>query len=154
MKPSDLPDRIASKIEVVDGHWLWMAYISPKGYAQVYWEGKPEGAHRVVYRLLVGPIPKRLQLDHECRIRHCVNPECVEPVTQQENIRRGMGGKLNNHLAARTHCPQGHPYSGENLVMNSQGRRTCRACNHARSVARAAKAKQQRRQRKVDALSH
>lgn len=30
--------------------------------------------------------------------------------------------------SAKTHCPQGHPYSGENLYLNSRGRRGCREC--------------------------
>jgi NUMOD4 motif/HNH endonuclease len=32
------------------------------------------------------------------------------------------------YSADRTHCPQGHLYAGDNLVINSQGRRTCREC--------------------------
>lgn len=30
--------------------------------------------------------------------------------------------------ANRTHCPKGHPYSGENLYVCPKGRRNCRAC--------------------------
>jgi len=29
-----------------------------------------------------------MQVDHLCRVRTCVNPEHLEPVTQQENLRR------------------------------------------------------------------
>jgi hypothetical protein len=28
----------------------------------------------------------------------------------------------------KTHCPNGHPYSGENLYMDSRGWRQCKAC--------------------------
>lgn len=31
--------------------------------------------------------------------------------------------------ADRTHCPQGHPYAGDNLYVTPEGRRTCRTCN-------------------------
>ena len=37
-------------------------------------------------------------------------------------------GKLPNY--ERTHCPQGHPYSGGNLVVD-RGRRRCRECRRA-----------------------
>jgi hypothetical protein len=30
--------------------------------------------------------------------------------------------------AERTHCPQGHPYDGENLRINAAGRRVCAEC--------------------------
>jgi hypothetical protein len=45
-------------------------------------------AHRFAYEFLVGPIPDGLHLDHLCRVRHCVNPDHLEPVTVEENNRR------------------------------------------------------------------
>ena len=30
--------------------------------------------------------------------------------------------------AAKTHCPQGHPYEGDNLYVNPRGQRKCREC--------------------------
>lgn len=35
--------------------------------------------------MFVGPIPEGLHLDHLCRVRRCVNPAHLEPVTQAEN---------------------------------------------------------------------
>jgi HNH endonuclease len=43
--------------------------------------------------------------------------------------------------AERTHCPQGHPYAGDNLVMTTRGSRRCRACH----AAYAQKARDRRR---------
>lgn len=37
--------------------------------------------------------------------------------------------------AARTHCPNGHPYAGHNLILRRRGGRDCRACTYARQVA-------------------
>ena len=34
--------------------------------------------------------------------------------------------------ARKTHCHNGHPLSGDNLKITSQGRRLCRACERAR----------------------
>jgi hypothetical protein len=97
MEVTQLPDRIARKIHVdPSGCWLWTASRDRGGYGHVGWEGKVVTAHRLVYRLLVGPIPGDSPLDHLCRVRHCVNPEHLEPVTNRENSRRGAnanGGK-------------------------------------------------------------
>lgn len=84
--------------------------------------------HRVVYELVVGPIPDGMQLDHLCRQRACCNPDHLEPVTCLVNVRRGIGH------GSETHCPKGHPYSGENLQIhqNKGGpRRVCKQCRHA-----------------------
>ncbi|WP_236036413.1 hypothetical protein [Rhizorhabdus histidinilytica] len=32
-------------------------------------------------------------------------------------------------MAAKTHCPAGHPYSGDNLFHDKNGGRLCRTCS-------------------------
>jgi hypothetical protein len=77
--------------------------------------------------LLVGPIPEGMEIDHLCRNRGCVNPEHLEPVTRQENIRRSQSISVAN--AAKTHCPYGHLLSGANLYLRpNRGGRACREC--------------------------
>jgi hypothetical protein len=38
----------------------------------------------------------------------------------------------------RTHCPEGHPYSGENLNIRRDGTQKCRACARIRDRRRRA----------------
>jgi hypothetical protein len=38
--------------------------------------------------------------------------------------------------AAKTHCPNGHPYAGANLRIRPNGHRACRACHRAASRER------------------
>lgn len=92
MQPS-LPQHIASKI-VIDadsGCWLWIGGKFTGGYGQAWWEGHGVNAHRLVYHLLIDPAlmvrpGQRIdQLDHLCRVRHCVNPDHLERVTGREN---------------------------------------------------------------------
>jgi len=109
------------------GCWLWAASLSRDGYGQFAPKRNAlAGAHRYSYELHVGPIPKGLEIDHLCRVRSCVNPDHLEPVTPKENILRGTGLAAVN--ARKTHCRNGHKLSGENLYVTPDGRRDCRIC--------------------------
>ena len=68
--------------------WTWIGGHSRKGYGRCQVNRTHTGAHRVVYELLVGPIPRGHDLDHLCRNTGCVNPAHLEPVTPEENRRR------------------------------------------------------------------
>ncbi len=92
-------------------------------------------AHRFAYELLVGPIPDGLVIDHLCRVRHCVNPAHMEPVTRWENTLRG--GSFSAVAARQTHCVNGHPFDEENTHVDRRGFRRCRACNRERLRRRA-----------------
>jgi len=83
-------ERFWSKVEKTVSCWLWTA-STRRGYGQFVINNKPTPAHRFAYEQLVGDIPRGLQLDHLCRVRNCVNPEHLEPVTSRENILRGEG---------------------------------------------------------------
>lgn len=123
-------ERFWAKVERVESSecWLWLACQDGKGYG-LFWVGRYVRAHRFAYELLVGPIPEGLQLDHLCRVRHCVNPAHLEPVTNRENVLRGEG--LPAQAARKTHCPHGHPYDEANTLGRSDGSRVCRTCNRA-----------------------
>lgn len=133
--------------EPTSGCWLWLKCLTAAGYGQVNVDGRPTVAHRVSYELFVGPIPFGLTLDHLCRIRCCINPVHVEPVSRGENVRRGDAGLARGlQLRSRTICPSGHEYSGRNLVIkvrrDGSVHRHCRACSVAytrafRAAARA-----------------
>ena len=68
--------------------WIWKPNSSVGGYGQFGLNGKPQLAHRAAYKLLVGPIPPKLTIDHLCCVRSCVNPQHLEAVTLAENLRR------------------------------------------------------------------
>jgi len=103
--------------------WLWTGSLNRLGYGNGRYDGRTMSAHRAAYTLLVGPIPKGMQLDHLCRVRRCVNPAHLEPVTQSTNMLRAR--------SLITHCPQGHPYDEVNTYWH-RGRRNCRACRNVR----------------------
>lgn len=112
-----------------DGCWTWGASHNSVGYGQMrdHVARQAITTHRYAYRLLVGPIPEGLYIDHLCRNRGCCNPAHLEPVTQKENVRRSP-----IHAASRTHCPRGHEYAGDNLRVERAGR-VCRECGRLRT---------------------
>lgn len=142
---TELPARIASKftIDPATGCWLWHGAIGGTGYAHARIDGRTQPVHRVIYELLVGPIPSGLQIDHLCRVRHCVNPDHLEPVTHAENWRRGEGGAPQQQ-AAMTHCMYGHPLDEANTY-RYHGHRQCRACKKLRSQQYDERHREQRR---------
>lgn len=84
-----LEDRFWTDVETSEGCWIWLGAPTAGGYGSFHLEGRQYYAHRVSYVLNVGDIPDGLHLDHLCRNKRCVNPAHLEPVTFQENIRRG-----------------------------------------------------------------
>ena len=127
-----LPKRFWSKVDPdpIFGCWIWVAGKMESGYGVFWVNPKMHVAHRVAYEALVAPIPSHLQIDHLCRVRHCCNPFHLELVTARENLVRGFGASGLN--ARKTHCPSGHPYSGDNLKVNrTTGGRVCIECERS-----------------------
>lgn len=121
-------ERFDAKVEFTESCWLWLGYCS-NGYGQVGRGGQLHKAHRYAYESLVGPIPLGLELDHLCRVRNCVNPAHLEPVTRRENILRGLSRAA--LFAARTTCSVGHEFDAIHRRGDDMSRRTCRTCNNA-----------------------
>src|SRR3990167_4799453 len=71
------------------GCWIWMGALSKNGYGNVHVRPKNITAHRYVYTQVRGAIPSNLDLDHLCRVRCCVNPDHLQPVTRAVNLGRG-----------------------------------------------------------------
>lgn len=124
-------DRFNTKYEVSDsGHWEWLGELKTTGYGR-FWNGTIEiYAHRFSYELYVGEIPEGLFIDHLCRVRSCVNPEHLEPVTTAENLKRG------EHRSDSTHCKHGHKFTPENTYSppSQPFYRYCRECRRRRSA--------------------
>lgn len=114
---------------------LWLGAISNKGYGRIHVRGKARHAHIVAYETYVGPIPEGMDLDHLCRNHACRAEWHLEPVTRRVNLLRGDTHAARN--AAKTACPQGHPYDESNTRIYS-GRRNCQACMRERSRRRRA----------------
>lgn len=136
IRSNSLPARFWAKVRNAAALdcWEWTAGRDTGGYGQFSIDGRLRKAHRVAWELLRGDIPDGLELDHLCRNRSCVNPWHLEPVTHQVNAVRGLTPILSRaRNLAKTHCPKGHPYSGENLYITPIGQRHCRTCRSAQA---------------------
>ena len=78
-----------TKVNKTKTCWLWKGTIMLNGYGQFKTRNQRHLAHRFAYNAVRGAIPDGLQLDHLCRVRACVNPDHLEPVTGTVNILRG-----------------------------------------------------------------
>lgn len=116
--------------------WLWTGASNRSGYGTFSLSVAVFiPAHRFAYELLVDPIGEGLELDHLCRIRKCVNPRHLDPVSQRENILRGGGPTAVN--AAKTHCIHDHEFTPENTYVYGT-RRSCKTCMLATNQRRRA----------------
>lgn len=86
-----LAERFARQIAKDEsGCWTWTGNIAPIGYGRLSIHDELQYAHRFSWELFRGRIPDDLTIDHLCRVRACVNPDHLEPVTREENTRREM----------------------------------------------------------------
>jgi hypothetical protein len=110
------------------GCWLWTGNLNDSGYAVFGYEGSWL-AHRWAYQFIRGLDPG-LELHHVvCKTRRCVNPEHVESVQPDEHP-----DKPSVINRTKQQCPQGHPYSGDNLYIDKIGNRHCRKCRRAAAL--------------------
>jgi hypothetical protein len=104
-----LPEQFLSLVDKTPCCWIWRGNWSARGYGYLYRNGSFYRAYRVAFRLFVGDVPAGLELDHLCRLPLCVNPEHLEPVTRQENLRREAEARRRRHSVQPSSVPTACP---------------------------------------------
>jgi hypothetical protein len=102
--------RFWSRVQRTDTCWLWLGGLA-NGYGMYSDADGTMCAHRFAYTITIGAIPEGLQLDHLCRVRNCVNPEHLEPVTPRTNtLRSNTPQAIQRRQRLLTGvCRNGHP---------------------------------------------
>jgi hypothetical protein len=129
--------RIFSKVQVnpVTGCWEWTASLNTHGYGCIWYKGRQEMAHRLLYAWLVEPLPMGFAadipgLDHiACDNRKCCNPIHLRLVPIIENLRRT--GSISAVNRRKTHCVHGHELTKEPNRSDGYGR-VCLTCQRRR----------------------
>jgi hypothetical protein len=111
-----------------NGCWIWTGSKYKNGYSRFMYDGACGYGHRFSYEHFNGKIPEGLQIDHLCRNKLCVNPDHLEAVTLQENLKR--------FNVTRTHCKRGHEFTKENTYVSSLNKRICRKCRSIQDAQR------------------
>ena len=117
--------------------WSWE--VDHRGYGRIHFRGKQRLAHRVMWEIFRGPLPKGMTLDHyrmntglPCT-KSCLNLFHLEPVTSRTNTLRGGGPAA--EYARRTHCKHGHRLTPKNVRLKGNTR-ICRTCHRIEGLRR------------------
>lgn len=127
--------------ETGTGCWEWQGARNEHNYGGVSVNGKWRKAHQVAWELAHGERPEGACVCHRCDNPPCVNPAHLFLGSQIENIQdmhnkgRARGGSPIRPRNTKTHCPQNHPYEGDNLIVTKEGYFRCRTCVRAQSNA-------------------
>lgn len=135
------------------GCWLWMLSTDGRGYGQFLYKNKNIKAYRAAFDLFRGPVPEGKVIDHLCRVRLCVNPNHLEPVSFKENVLRGESPTAIN--ARKTHCIRGHEFTEKNTYKQiTRGFYKGDACRKCRKAATDKSYAEKRRLQKLNKASN
>jgi hypothetical protein len=129
-----LRDEVWERIypEANTGCWLWSGWMHDKGYGRLQLAGRRRRIHQVTLELALGRLlAPGMEPDHLCRQRMCCWPVHLEEVTHAVNVRRSRHWNRVKAACGRA----GHPFDEANTYRTPDGRRNCRACRSAATIA-------------------
>lgn len=113
-------ERLMKNLDRSGEHWIFLGCKDANGYGLV-WDsrrGNNSRTHRLAYEFWVGPIPEGHDIHHECQVRACCNPGHLVALPRLDHL------KEHGSSRRKTHCLQGHEFSG----LWRRGQQVCRIC--------------------------
>lgn len=125
-------DNFFKKIKIKKDYcWDWTGAKGTGGYGMfaVFRKGKMRNfkASRVSYFLFNKKDPKSKIVCHSCDNPSCVNPWHLFLGSHKDNTRDCVNKNRQRNIR-KTHCPRGHEYKGDNLIIRTNNSRRCRIC--------------------------
>jgi hypothetical protein len=141
-KTKSVAERLKEKAttDPVTGCVVWRGAHTTAGYGVMTIGGKSFYTHRLAYELEHGALPPGVHVLHRCDNPPCINASGghLFAGSDSDNM-RDMAAKGRSYWQKKTHCPAGHEYAGENLLVYSSPNggtgRECRECKRQRSLA-------------------
>lgn len=129
--PIPAVERIIARSEWQGDCLVWTGGTMVNGYGQIRetFNGKrtQTGAHRIIYRDTIGPIPDGHYVCHTCDNPPCVNPDHLWVGLPIEN----SADMVQKGRAELPRCREGHEYTPENTYYYPTGKKMCRTCHRA-----------------------
>lgn len=126
-------EKILSRCRPVGTCLEWLGSFQKSGkmgqllYPSIKSGKKTWRGNRLVWTLAKGEIPEGFLVCHTCDNSKCLNPDHLFVGTQKDNMQDKIS-KGRDPNKAKTHCKNGHPFSGDNLIIRKDGARSCRQC--------------------------
>jgi hypothetical protein len=126
------------KVDLKTGCWNWTGGKNSYGYGYLYYKQISMRVARLsAYLYLNFDLKSENFICHKCNNKACFNPEHLYVGTNSTNQYDTVAAG-NHHNAVKTHCPDGHEYTKENIIYR-RGTRECRECGRIRMNAHHAK---------------
>jgi hypothetical protein len=107
-------------------------YVYIPGGRQKPGERHPvQNVHALVAAAFLGPRPEGMQVRHGDGSKDNNHLSNLCYGTASDNVRDSIAHGT-QAMVRKTHCPQGHEYTPENIYVRSRGGRECRTCVIAR----------------------
>ena len=87
----DINERFWVYVRKTDNCWIWVGGKTPGGYGLFRYHGRQQGAHRIAWELICGPIPEGLSVLH-----HCDNSLCVRASKDPKESHLFLGTQAEN----------------------------------------------------------
>ena len=91
-----IEERFWSKVDKTSTCWEWTGAKVHNGYGVFSLPGnKQQVAHKFSFRLALGEVPEKMELDHTCHNRACVRPDHLRLATHKQNQENRTGAQTN-----------------------------------------------------------
>lgn len=107
--------RLLGKTELKNDCILWIGAVNKGGYGITSYQGKSKMAHRLMYEIMKGEIPRTLLVLHSCDNPNCINIDHLRVGYQKDNMNDMRSRKRDNFLKGLN-----HPLSKINQHMKKQ----------------------------------